>query len=378
VVLLALRDKRGDTDCMHRSRWAVAAVAVPVLAALAACSASHGAGPVSAASDLPALTAPSSAAGAVHPAATSPAPTATVMGFPPIISKPPAPPACTVLPADNIWHAPVTGLPVDAHSAAYVKSIGATSKVHPDFGSGTYDGAPFGIPITRIPAGQAKVKVKFSYASESDKGPYAVPSNALIEGGAASTGDRHVIVVDQTNCVDYELYDAHRSGSTWTAGSGAIYNLRSDALRPKGWTSADAAGLPILAGLVQYGEVASGHIDHAIRMTVPSSQTAYVWPARHQAGSSSSSSLPPMGARFRLKASVDISHLPAQARVVAQALKTYGAIVADNGSAWYLSGTQDSRWDNDALHALGTLPGSDFEAVDASSLMISVNSGAAR
>ena len=186
-----------------------------------------------------------------------------------------------------------------------------------------------------------------------------------------------MILLDPTTCVDYELYDARRTGSTWTAGSGAIYNLRSDALRPKGWTSADAAGLPILAGLVQYGEVASGRIDHAIRMTVPSSQAAYIWPARHQAGSANAS-LPPMGERFRLKASVDISHLPAQARVVAQALKTYGAIVADNGSAWYLSGTQDSRWDNDALHALGTLPGSDFEAVDTSSLMVSANSGAAR
>jgi hypothetical protein len=149
-------------------------------------------------------------------------------------------------------------------------------------------------------------------------------------------------------------------------------------LRPKGWTSADAAGLAILPGLVQYGEVASGRIDHAIRMTVPSTRSAYVWPARHQAGSSTSLNLPPMGQRFRLKANVDISHLPAPARVVAQALKTYGAIVADNGSAWYLSGTQDSRWDNDALHALGSVPGSDFEAVDSSSLMVSANSGQAR
>jgi hypothetical protein len=234
------------------------------------------------------------------------------------------------------------------------------------------------MPITTVTTGTPTVTVHFTYASESDKGPYLLPASARIEGGSASTGDRHVIVLDTTTCRDYELWDARRTGSTWTAGSGAIFNLRSNALRPQGWTSADAAGLAILPGLVQYGEVASGRIDHAIRMTVPSTRSAYVWPARHQAGSSSSLSLPPMGQRFRLKANVDISHLPAAARVVAQALKTYGAIVADNGSSWYLSGTQDSRWDNDALHALGSLPGSDFEAVDSSSLMISANSGQAR
>jgi hypothetical protein len=223
------------------------------------------------------------------------------------------------------------------------------------------------------------VHVTFQYASESDRGPYPIPATARVEGGSNATGDRHVIVYDAAACRAYELYAAYRTGSTsWRAGSGAVFDLRSNALRPKGWTSADAAGLSILAGLVQYDEVASGRIDHAIRMTVPSSQSAYVWPARHEASSSSSSSLPPMGERFRLKASVDISHLPLQARVVAQALKTYGAIVADNGSAWYISGTQDSRWDNDALHALGSLPGSDFEAVDTSGLMISSSSGAAR
>jgi hypothetical protein len=368
---------------MRRSRWAVLAVTMPLLAALAACSAARGdVAPAAAAGDLPALTQPTGAStgvASVHPAATSPVSTATVTGLPPVLTGPPAAPAahCTDFPADNIWHAKVSGLPVDPRSAAYVKSIGAASKVHPDFGSGTYDGAPFGMPITTVPTGQPKVNVSFTYASESDKGPYPIPANARIEGGSASTGDRHVIVLDLAACRDYELYDARRTGSTWTAGSGAIYDLRSDALRPKGWTSADAAGLPILVGLVQYSEVASGRIDHAIRITVPSTRASYVWPARHEASSSTSLNLPPMGQRFRLKASVDISHLPAQARVVAQALKTYGAIVADNGSAWYLSGTQDSRWDNDALHALGALPGSDFEAVDSSSLMISSNSGAA-
>ena len=357
---------------MRRSRRAVVAVATPLLVVLAACSGTHGGAAPRATGTLPGLTLASASA------TTSPPFTAT--GQPPIIAKPPAAPLtqCTVLPADNIWHAKVSGLPVDPRSAAYVKSIGTTSKVHPDFGSGTYDGAPFGMPITTVTTGRPTVTVHFTYASESDKGPYLLPASARIEGGSASTGDRHVIVLDTSTCRDYELWDARRTGSTWTAGSGAIFDLRSNALRPKGWTSADAAGLAILPGLVQYGEVASGRIDHAIRMTVPSTRASYLWPARHEASSSTSLNLPPMGQRFRLKASVDISHLPAQARVVAQALKTYGAIVADNGSAWYLSGTQDSRWDNDALHALGSLPGSDFEAVDVASLMVSSNSGAAR
>ena len=236
---------------MRRSRWAVAAAAVPLLTALAGCAAAGASGPVSATSDLPALSQPSLSA-AVRAGASAPQPTYTVTPLPPVMSGPPAPPPCTVFPADNIWHAPVSSLPVDAHSAAWVASIGASSDVHPDFGSGTYDGAPFGMPITRVSSTQAKVCVRFTYASESDKGPYPIPSNALIEGGSASTGDRHVILLDSTGCKAYELYDARRSGSTWTAGSGAIFNLRSDALRPAGWTSADAAGLSVLAGLVQY------------------------------------------------------------------------------------------------------------------------------
>jgi hypothetical protein len=219
--------------------------------------------------------------------------------------------------------------------------------------------------------------VHFQYASESDKGPYPVPKNAKIEGGTGSSGDRHVILYAASTCTDYELYAAYpKSGGSWTAGSGAIYPLTSNKLRPAGWTSADAAGLPILPGLVTYAEVASGHIDHAIRVTVPTSQAAYLWPARHQASSSHDTSLPPMGLRLRLKASVNISHLPKQARIVAQAMKTYGVIVADNGSPWYISGAPDSRWNNDALHALGGLTGTDFEAVDESSLMVSPNSGA--
>ena len=286
--------------------------------------------------------------------------------------------SCPVLPADNVWHSKVTGLPVLAKSAAYVASIGADRTVHPDFGAGTYEGRPFGMPVTTVAAGQPKVRVSFEYAGESDKGPYPLPADARIEGGPTADGDRHVIVQDKADCKLYELFAARRSGNTWSAGSGAIFDLRSNALRPSGWTSADAAGLPIMPGLVRYDEVAAGRIDHAIRFTVPRTRNAFVWPARHAASDSSDASLPAMGQRFRLKASVDVSGLPAQARVVAQALKTYGAILADNGSAWYLSGTQDDRWDNDALHALGELRGSDFEAVDASGLMVSAGSGRAR
>jgi hypothetical protein len=286
---------------------------------------------------------------------------------------------CPVLPADNVWHAKVTGLPVVRQSGASVAAAGADRGVHPDFGSGEYEGRPFGMPITTVPAGQAKVRVSFEYAGESDRGPYPIPVGAKIEGGPNADGDRHVILRDAAACRAYELFAAHRnSDGSWRAGSGAIFDLRSNALRPRGWTSADAAGLPILPGLVRYDEVAAGRIDHAIRITAPRTRNAFVWPARHAASSSSDASLPAMGQRFRLKADVAISRLPAQARVVAQALKTYGAILADNGSAWYLSGTQDSRWNNDALHALGQLSGGDFEAVNVSGLMARPDSAAVR
>jgi hypothetical protein len=272
----------------------------------------------------------------------------------------------------------VSHLPVLAKSATYVASIGKTAGVHADFGSGLYQGAAIGIPITTVSATQAKVKVSFQYAPESDKGPYPIPKNPAIEGGASSSGDRHVILYDPTHCMDYELFAAYPKSGGWTAGSGAIFDLASDKLRPAGWTSADAAGLPILPGLVTWADMKSGHIDHAIRVTVPSTQASYVWPARHQASSSHDTSLPPMGLRLRLKASVDISHLPSQAKIVATAMKKYGIIVADNGSPWFISGAPDSHFNNDALHALGALTGTDFEAVDESGLMVSRNSGAVR
>jgi len=222
------------------------------------------------------------------------------------------------------------------------------------------------------------VNVNFDYADESDPGPYPIPANPLIEGGPQSQGDRHILVVDTDNCVLYELYAAYPDGNGWTAGSGAIYDLTSNALRPEGWTSADAAGLPILPGLVRYDEVAAGEIRHALRFTVPRTRKAYVWPARHYASSLTGAQYPPMGQRFRLKASFDISGYSSDVQVIFTALKRYGMILADNGSAWYLSGVPDERWDNDALHELGQVKGSDFEAVDVSSLMVNDNSGESR
>jgi hypothetical protein len=215
-----------------------------------------------------------------------------------------------------------------------------------------------------------RVPVSFQYASESDGHDYPIPRGVTIEGGPSSTGDRHVILVDRDTCTDYELYSAypHNGGRRWTAGSGAIFNLRSDRLRPAGWTSADAAGLPILPGLARYSEVAAGAIDHALRFTADCTGNHYVYPARHVAPSCSGPFAPPMGLRVRLKASVNISHLPYQARVVAQALKLYGLILADNGSPWYISGAPNPRWNDSALHELDQLSGRDFQVVDTSSL----------
>ncbi len=286
---------------------------------------------------------------------------------------------CPIFPANNIWHADVSHLPVLSSSAAYVASIGTSAKVHPDFGAGVYDGGPIGIPITPVPAGQAGVKVTFQYAGESDPGPYPIPRGAKIEGGSNSSGDRHIILYDSARCRSYELFAARpNSDGTWRAGSGAVFDLRGNTMRPKGWTSADAAGLSILAGLVRYDEVASGRISHAIRVTAPTTRNTYVWPATHAASDSSSATLPPMGLRLRLKSTVDISRLPTQARIVAQAMKTYGVVLADNGSPWFISGEPDDRWSNDALHALGGLSGASFEAVNVSALMVSSTSAACR
>jgi hypothetical protein len=277
---------------------------------------------------------------------------------------------CPVFPASNVWNQPVNTLPVAANSAQLIASIGLTASVHADFGSGLYDGQSIGIPYVVVNGKTTpKSPVKFDYADESDKGPYPIPSNVPIEGYPnPGNGDRHAIIVDRSTCELYELYALRRAGNGWAAGSGAIWNLRSNALRPSGWTSADAAGLPILPGLALWPEVAAGQIDHALRFTASQTRNTFIYPARHEASSSSDPSLPPMGLRVRLKASVDISKLPPQARIVAQAMKTYGLILADNGSPWYISGAPNAHWSNDQLHALGSLNGSDFEVVDTSKL----------
>lgn len=279
---------------------------------------------------------------------------------------------CAMLPANNVWNSRIDQLPVDANSAAYINTIGASKGLHPDFSSTGY-----GIPYVIVPGTQPKVPVTFTYASESDPGPYPIPPNAPIEGGASSSGDRHVLVLENTHCILYELYAAYpQTGGSWTAGSGAVFDLGSNQLRPAGWTSADAAGLPILPGLLRYDEVAAGVINHAIRMTAPQTRNQYIWPARHQASSLTGSQYPPMGQRFRLKASFDVTPYSQDVQVILTALKKYGAILADNGSSWYLTGAPDSRWNDTTLHSLGQILGSNMEAVDESGLMTDPNSGA--
>ncbi len=286
---------------------------------------------------------------------------------------------CPVLPSNNIWNTRVDRLPVDENSDAYVAMIGADETVHPDFGSGEWDGGPIGIPFTTVPGTQPLVQVSFGYINESDPGPYPIPADAPIEGGPASEGDRHVLVVERDACVLYELFHAEpQPDGSWHAGSGAIFNLTSNALRQEGWTSADAAGLPILPGLVRYEEVAAGRIDHALRFTAPDTRSAYVWPARHEASDLTDLEYPPMGQRFRLRGDFDVSGFEPEVQVILRALKTYGMMLADNGSAWYISGAPDERWDNDVLHELHQVPGSAFEAVDVTSLMIDPDSGEAR
>jgi endo-alpha-1,4-polygalactosaminidase (GH114 family) len=278
---------------------------------------------------------------------------------------------CPIYPVNSIWNTPVDHLPVHARSADWINSIGATTGFHMDFGSGAWGGGPIGMPYNVVSGTQAKVHVTFDYADESDKGPYPIPTSPKIEHGS----DHHILIVDKDNCRLYELYDARYVGGNWYAGSGAVWDLYSNTLRPNGWTSADAAGLPILPGLVRYEEIRAGDIKHALRFTAPHTQRAYLWPARHFASDLASPAYPPMGARFRLKAAFDISGYPPDMQIVLRAMKKYGIILADNGSPWYVSGVPDSRWNNDTLHLLDALKGSDFEAVNCSSLMQNINSG---
>jgi uncharacterized protein (TIGR03437 family) len=291
---------------------------------------------------------------------------------------PPVIAGCAVFPASNAWNTAVDRLPIHPLSDLWVRTIGADQPVHPDFGSGIFNGGPIGIPFLVVPGTQPAIRATFEYAGESDPGPYRVPLDAPIEGGAQSTGDRHAIALDRDNCVLYELYAAYpQPDGTWRAGSGAIFDLKAHRLRPAGWTSADAAGLPILPGLVRYDEVAGGEIRHANRFTVRQTRRAYVWPARHFASPLTGEQYPPMGQRFRLKADVNISDFHSENQVILRALKKYGIILADNGSNWFLSGAPDERWNNTRLRELRRLRGSDFEAVDASGLIRDADSGEA-
>ncbi len=284
---------------------------------------------------------------------------------------------CPMFMANNIWNARVDSLPPDSNSAAYIQSIGTDTRLHPDFGT-EYEGAPIGIPFDVVPGSQPLVEMSFGYDDQSDPGPYPIPPNATIEGGPDSDGDRHVLVLERDSCTLYEMWDSWpQQDGSWYAGSGAVFNLYSNDLRPDGWTSADAAGLPILPGLVRYDEVMAGAIQHAIRFTADETREAHIWPARHDASDITDPDVPPMGQRFRLKASFDVSGYPPEIQVIFNAMKTYGIILADNGSNWYVSGVHDDRWNDEMLvEAFRTVHGSDFEAVDVSSLMVDPESGA--
>jgi hypothetical protein len=284
-----------------------------------------------------------------------------------------------VFPTNNVWNTPIASLPVDRHSRAWLASMASSiTHLHPDFGPSGDPAAPYGLPYVVVSPHHRLVGVSFEYADESDRGPYPFGATTPIEGGSTAGGDRHAIMVNPATCTLYELYDARFSSAGATAGSGAIWHLRSNALRPAGWTSADAAGLPILPGLLSYTEVMAGRVTHAIRMTASMTDTTYIWPARHEAGARRDPSLPPMGARFRLKAGFSLAGFSPQARIILRAMQQYGLILADNGSNWYFQGTADNRWPNALLDQLKRVPASAFEAVDESRLEIAANSGVAR
>jgi hypothetical protein len=294
--------------------------------------------------------------------------------------------SCPVFPADNIWNTPINRLPVDPRSRQYVASIGADKNLHPDFGAGMNDGAPIGIPFTVVPMKEPKVKIVFRKfgdedpaIDESDPGPYPIPRNAPIEGGPKSQDDRHVIVVQEGSCTLFELYKAvPNADGSWSAVGAARFDLEGQELRPDGWTSADAAGLPIFPGLVRAEEIAAGEIKHALRFTAPRTQKKYLWPARHFASASTDEALPPLGQYFRLRANFDISKFAKTNQIILRALQTYGMILADNGSSWFLSGAPHASWNDDQLRELKQIKGSDFEAVDVSSLRESADSGKVR
>jgi hypothetical protein len=285
---------------------------------------------------------------------------------------------CEMFPADNIWNVPVNDLPVHELSSEWVENIGFEENLHPDFGSGLWEGAPIGIPFNVVDGEQAFVEIVFDAPwgdEENDPGPYPIPPDAIIEGN----DDQHVLVLEKDNCMLYEMYYAvPQEDGSWTAYAGAVFDLKSHDLRTAEWTSADAAGLPILPGLVRYDEVEAGEIRHALRFTAPDTQRAFVWPARHYASDIEDEDYPPMGARFRLRTDFDMSEYSPEAQVILRALQTYGMILSDNGSPWFLTGVPDERWDNDVLAELKQVTGADFEAVDVSELMLDPDSGQVR
>ncbi len=364
------------TPASTTSASTTSALAVPTIAAVAAPPEMQRAPSTTSIASLStgtkAPTGSSPANGSPTPAPANPPPVSAPR---PANGSPTSLGGCTLFPRSSYWYANVSTLPVNPSSAAYIASIGASSGLKADFGSGLWDGGPIGIPYVVVPAGQPKVPVTFGYDDESDPGPYPIPADAPIEGGASSEGDRHILVVDQTDCTLYETWSTYPAAGGWHAGSGAVFDLRSNALRPAGWTSSDAAGLPVLPGLVRYDEITAGRIDHAIRITVPRTQKLYVWPARHFASSRTDPNLPPMGLWLRLRADFDTSSFPREAQIILEALKQHGAIVADNGSAWYMSGAPDERWNNDALATLRRVPGSAFDAIETSSMIADPNSG---
>jgi len=285
---------------------------------------------------------------------------------------------CSAFPDDNWWHADVRDLPVHALSAQWLSHMSPGSDLHPDFGPSYGDGPNYGIPITVVRGSHAKVKVRFQYASESDRGTYPLGPDTRIEGGKKSDGDRHAVIVDRDNCVLYETWHTRKTKKGWTAGSGAAWSLRSNQLRREGWTSADAAGLPILPGLLRWSEVRDDTIDHAIRFTTDVSSRWHLWPARHDAGSQSSHHFPPMGARFRLKAGWTPQGFSPEGERVVAAMKTYGMVLADNGSPWFFQGEQNAAWPERLIDDLKDIPASAFEAVDTASLRVSANSAAVK
>ena len=287
---------------------------------------------------------------------------------------------CALFPDDNSWHADVSQLPVHRESEKFIDTIGRDTALHADFGAGLYEGSWIGIPYTVVDGDQPGVDVSFLYEEESDPGPYPIPADAPLEGGPefVEDNDRHVLVVEQDSCTLYELFAAEPQGDrTWKADSGAVFDLDSNDLRPDTFTSADAAGLPILPGLVRYDEVAAGEIDHPIRFTLEETRDEYVWPARHEAGEPGDD-LPPMGLWLRLKADFDTSGFPEKVRVILRAMQKHGLILADNGSSMFISGVPDDRWDNDTLALLREVEAGDLEAVDASSLIVDPDSGQVR